>query len=46
MVPVIHGADQMSLNQLSEALGDLSSKAREGKLPPQRCKEAAWQFPV
>ena len=34
MVPVIHGADQMSLNQLSEALGDLSSKAREGKLPP------------
>ena len=34
MVPVIHGADQMSLNQLSASLGELSSKAREGKLPP------------
>ncbi|KAF3980856.1 MAG: branched-chain alpha-keto acid dehydrogenase subunit E2 [Methylococcales symbiont of Hymedesmia sp. n. MRB-2018] len=33
-VPVIHGADKMSLNQLSAALGDLSSKARNGKLPP------------
>lgn len=34
MVPVIRGADQMSLNQLSAALVDLSGKAREGKLPP------------
>ena len=34
MVPVIRDADQMSLNQLSAELGDLSSKAREGKLPP------------
>ncbi len=34
MVPVIHGAEQMNLNQLSATLGDLSSKAREGKLPP------------
>ncbi len=34
MVPIIHGAEQMNLNQLSASLGDLSSKAREGKLPP------------
>ncbi|NOR71851.1 MAG: branched-chain alpha-keto acid dehydrogenase subunit E2 [Methylomarinum sp.] len=34
MVPVIRDADKMSLNQLSEALTDLSAKAREGKLPP------------
>lgn len=34
MVPVIRDADKMSLNQLSEALTDLSGKARDGKLPP------------
>jgi pyruvate dehydrogenase E2 component (dihydrolipoamide acetyltransferase) len=34
MVPVIRDADQMSLNKLSQALLDLSGKAREGKLPP------------
>lgn len=34
MVPVIRDAEQMSLNQLSAALIDLSGKAREGKLPP------------
>ncbi len=34
VVPVIRDADTMSLNQLSEALVDLSGKAREGKLPP------------
>jgi len=34
VVPVIRGADEMSLNQLSEALIDLSSQARDGKLPP------------
>jgi len=34
VVPVIRDADQMSLNQLSAALVDLSGKAREGKLPP------------
>ena len=34
VVPVIHGADKMSLNQLSEALTELSGQAREGKLPP------------
>ncbi len=34
MVPVIRDADTMSLNELSFALKDLSSKAREGKLPP------------
>ncbi len=34
VVPVIREADTMSLNQLSEALVDLSGKAREGKLPP------------
>ena len=34
VVPVIRDADKMSLNQLSEALTDLSGKAREGKLPP------------
>lgn len=34
VVPVIQDADQMNLNQLSEALVDLSGKAREGKLPP------------
>ncbi len=34
MVPVIRDADQLSLNGLSAALGDLSGKAREGKLPP------------
>ncbi len=34
MVPVIRDADQMSLNQLSAELVNLSSKAREGKLPP------------
>ena len=34
MVPVIRDADQMSLNQLSAALVELSGKAREGKLPP------------
>jgi len=34
VVPVIRDAEQMSLNQLSAALIDLSGKAREGKLPP------------
>ncbi|RLA16457.1 MAG: branched-chain alpha-keto acid dehydrogenase subunit E2, partial [Gammaproteobacteria bacterium] len=34
VVPVIRGADEMSLNQLSEALIDLSGQARDGKLPP------------
>ncbi len=34
MVPVIRDADQMSLNQLSTALVELSGKARVGKLPP------------
>lgn len=34
VVPVIRDADQMSLNQLSEALIELSGKARDGKLPP------------
>jgi pyruvate dehydrogenase E2 component (dihydrolipoamide acetyltransferase) len=34
VVPVIQDADQMNLNQLSEALVELSGKAREGKLPP------------
>lgn len=34
VVPVIRDADQMSLNQLSAALVDLSGKAREGKLSP------------
>jgi pyruvate dehydrogenase E2 component (dihydrolipoamide acetyltransferase) len=34
VVPVIRDAEQMSLNQLSAALVDLSGKAREGKLPP------------
>jgi len=34
VVPVIKGADIMSLNQLSAELVELSGKAREGKLPP------------
>jgi len=34
VVPVIRDADQMSLNELSAALVDLSGKARDGKLPP------------
>ncbi len=34
VVPVIKGADTMSLNQLSAELVELSGKAREGKLPP------------
>ena len=34
VVPVIRGADTMSLNQLSAELVELSGKAREGKLPP------------
>ncbi len=34
VVPVIRGADTMSLNALSEQLVELSGKAREGKLPP------------
>jgi len=34
VVPVIRGADTMSLNDLSEQLVELSGKAREGKLPP------------
>ncbi|MCF6203465.1 MAG: 2-oxo acid dehydrogenase subunit E2 [Methylococcaceae bacterium] len=34
MVPVIRGADAMSLNELSEQLVELSGKARHGKLPP------------
>ncbi len=34
VVPVIRDADTMSLNELSEQLGELSSKARDGKLPP------------
>jgi pyruvate dehydrogenase E2 component (dihydrolipoamide acetyltransferase) len=34
VVPVIRNADQMSINQLSEELISLSSKAREGKLSP------------
>jgi len=34
VVPVIQDADNMSLNQLSAELVELSGKAREGKLPP------------
>ncbi len=34
VVPVIRDADKMSLNQLSAELVELSSKARDGKLPP------------
>lgn len=34
VVPVIRGADSMSLNQLSAELVELSGKAREGKLAP------------
>lgn len=33
-VPVIHGADKMQLNQLSQVMSGLSHKAREGKLLP------------
>jgi len=34
VVPVIRGADQLSLNQLSAELVTLSTQAREGKLAP------------
>lgn len=34
LVPVIKGADQMSLNQLSTILVELSEKARSGQLAP------------
>ncbi len=34
IVPVIHHADQMNLNQLGDAVADLSRRAREGKLLP------------
>lgn len=34
IVPVIHHADQMNLNQLGDAVADLSQRAREGKLSP------------
>jgi len=32
MVPVIHDADKMDIYELAAALGELSAKAREGKL--------------
>jgi len=33
LVPVIKGADRMDIFAIAKALGDLSGKAREGKLP-------------
>ncbi len=33
LVPVIKGADRMDVYAIAKALGDLSGKAREGKLP-------------
>ncbi len=33
LVPVIKGADQLDVYGIAKALGDLSGKAREGKLP-------------
>jgi len=33
LVPVIKGADKMDVYAIAKALGDLSGKAREGKLP-------------
>ena len=33
LVPVIKGADKLDVFAIAKALGELSSKAREGKLP-------------
>jgi pyruvate dehydrogenase E2 component (dihydrolipoamide acetyltransferase) len=37
IVPVIHGADRLSIRQMSDALRGLSAKARAGSLTPAEC---------
>ena len=42
MVPVIRDADQMDIYELAAALGELSAKAREGKLSAQDMQGAVF----
>ncbi len=42
LVPVIRNADSMGVWELAEALGDLSERAREGKLRPDEMKGASF----
>ena len=36
VVPVVHGADQLTLPQLAQALTDLVATARDGRIQPQQ----------
>jgi len=38
LVPVIHGADRKNIFELAQILGELSAKAREGKIDPSDLK--------
>ena len=42
MVPVIHDADKMDVYELASALGELSLKAREGKLKADDMQGASF----
>ncbi|PSJ81415.1 dihydrolipoyllysine-residue acetyltransferase [Neisseria iguanae] len=42
VVPVIKDVDQKGLKQISQELGELSKKAREGKLKPQEMQGACF----
>lgn len=42
LVPVLHNADRMSLSEMARKLGELSERARTGKLPPAEMQGATF----
>ena len=42
MVPVVKNADQKTLSQIAQEMGDLSAQAREGKLKPADMQGATF----